>query len=226
MQDRERLPSVAREVRDGATIADGPGIDVVAMSTSHHDAVLSLLVESFSLSEPMAVALRASPADLVPFARALIARCAVEPFSFTALERETGRVIGFSFAHDFVGPALAFDPTPRVVPLFALLARLRARHIALTMPRAGQVIELAATGAAADIARVLERRVLREAAAHGFPHVVRVCTNVEARDRALGEQGMRILDEIDYATFEHEGQKVFADAARHGGAALVAGNTG
>jgi hypothetical protein len=32
---------------------------------------------------------------------------------------------------------------------------------------------------------------------------------------------MRLVEEIEYATFEHDGRKVFSDAARHGGVALV-----
>jgi hypothetical protein len=163
-----------------------------------------------------------------------MARCAAEPFSYVALARATNRVIGFCFAHDFAGPSLAFDATqdsPATVPLFALLGRVHARYIAHASPGAGEVLEIAATGAASDvdgyaIARALERRALSDAAAHGFRRAVSLCTSAVTRYLALGEQRMRLIDEIDYATFEHEGRRVFAEAARHRGVALVEGDIG
>lgn len=206
--------------------------DVVPLGRAHHEAVFALLVESFSGREPMAAALRARPDDLVPFARALMARCATEPFSYVALARGTKRVVGFCFAHDFAGPSLAFEPareSPAVVPLFALLGRLHARYVAHASPRPGEVLELAATGASSDVdghavARALEARALADGAARGFQRAVSLCTNAVTRYLALGEQRMRLVDAIDYATFEYEGRRVFADAARHRGVALVEGD--
>jgi hypothetical protein len=88
--------------------------------------------------------------------------------------------------------------------------------------------EIAATGAAAEvdgyaIARALELRVFQDARARGFQRVVSLCTNAVTRYLALGLQGCRLLAEVEYATFEHQGRRVFADAARHRGVALVEG---
>ena len=213
-----------------AALAD-PGIEVLSLSGEHRDAVLALLVESFSLREPMAAALRADGSLAI---RARVdGALRANPFSYVAVAPDSGRVLGFCFGHDFVGPALAFDPvreSPRVVPLFDLLGRLHARYVAEARPRPGEVLEISATGAAPDVdgymvARALERRALRDAAAHGFRRVVSLCTNAVTRSRALGEQRMRLIDEIEDATFEHEGRKVFLDAARHRGVAFVVGDT-
>ena len=88
--------------------------------------------------------------------------------------------------------------------------------------------EIAATGAARNmdgysIARALEQRALADARARGFERVVSLCTNAVTRYIALADQGGRLLQEIAYDSFEHEGRRVFADAARHRGAALIEG---
>ena len=136
---------MARALERGA-VADGadPGIEVAPMSSQHRNEVLALLVESFSMREPMAAALRAEPGDLLPFARALLARCESEPFCYVAVARDSGRLVGFCLGHDYAGAGLAFDPareSPKLTPLFDLLAGLHRRYVASVQPREGEVLE-------------------------------------------------------------------------------------
>jgi len=208
------------------------GIAIVPASDQHRDELLELLAESFSIREPMAAALQAQPADLLPFARALLTRCASEPFSYVAIERHGGRVMGFCLGHDFAGPGLAFDArrdSPKLTPLFDLLARLHRTYEEAVQPRKGRVLEIAATGAAADadgytVARALERRAMADARARGFEGVVSLCTNSVTRYLALADQGGHLIQEVPYDTFEHEGRRVFGNAARHRGVALIEGH--
>ncbi|MFN7934610.1 MAG: amino acid adenylation domain-containing protein [Bryobacteraceae bacterium] len=208
------------------------GIDILPVTQRHHDPLLALLIESFSLREPMAAALGAEPRDLLPFARALLQRCQSEPFSYVAVERASQRVVGFCLAHDFAGPALRFDArrdSPKLTPLFDLLAGLHTQYTQAVLPRPGQVLELAATGAAPDadgytIAQALEGRALHDARGRGFHRVVSLCTNAVTRYLALTSQGGRLLGEVAYDTFVHERRNVFADAARHRGVALIEGH--
>lgn len=207
------------------------GIDVVPLSAELAASTLPLLVEAFSMREPMAVALKAEFVDLVPFAEALVARCLAEPSSFVAIERGSGRVIGFCLAHDHVGAPLAFDAvrdSPRVAPLFSLLDGLHRRYVARGEPARGEVLEIAATGAALGVdgyavARALERRAFAEAKAQGFQRVMTLCTNAVTRYLAAAEQRMKIIEQVDYADFEYEGRRVLAPATRHRGVALFEG---
>ncbi len=216
------------EQEGGPPLADAD-VEIVPASDRHSNDLLELLVESFSLREPMAAALRAQPTDLLPFARALLTRCESDPFSYVAIERHSGRVVGFCLANDFAGPGLNFDArwdSPKVTPLFDLLAGLHRQYNKSARPSEGQVLELAATGAAADrdgyaIARALERRALLDARARGFERAISLCTNAVTRYLALSDQGGRVLAEVPYESFEHNGRKVFADAARHRGVALI-----
>jgi aromatic-L-amino-acid decarboxylase len=215
---------------------DAPAVDssleIVPVSDGHYDELLELLAESFSIREPMAAALQAQPADLLPFARALLNRCKSEPFSYVAIERDSGRVMGFCLGHDFAGPGVAFDArrdSPKLTPLFDLLACLHRNYDEAVEPREGQVFEIAATGAAPDrdgytIARVLEQRALADARVRGFDRAVSLCTNAVTRYLALADQGGHLIQEIPYDTFEHEGRRVFASAARHRGVALIEGH--
>jgi aromatic-L-amino-acid decarboxylase len=226
------VAAMARAVeRPGPAAPADLSIDVVRMSGEHRDAVLELLAESFSLREPMAAALGAQPDDMRAFAEGLVARCESEPFCYAAIERHSGRVAGFSLSHDYIGPELAFHaPTdsPKMTPVFDLLADLHRRYAASKHPRQGEVLEIAATGAADDVegyavARALERKALADARAAGFQRTVSICTNAVTRYLALTDQNSRILAEVPYASFEYDGRKVFAGAARHRGAALVEG---
>ncbi len=220
-----------RVLEHGGTLAADPGIEIVPVSSAHYYELFHLLAESFSVREPMAAALQAQPDDLMPFARALLARCESEPFSFVATEPTSGRVVGFCLAHDFAGPGLTFDArqdSPKLTPLFDLLAGLNQKYRECAQPREGQVLEIAATGAAADsdgysIARALERHVIAAARARGFERVVSLCTNAVTRHLSIADQGGRLLAEVSYETFEHEGLRVFAAAARHRGVALIEG---
>lgn len=225
--------SAMARMLEGAGPASGnlavEGLEIVPLTASLLEATRPLLVEAFSLREPMAVALGAEPSDLAPFAQALLARCTSEPMSFVAVEKSTGRVVGFCLGHDHAGAALAFDAkreSPRVAPLFALLGELQDRYVAEGRPNAGQVFEIAATGAATDVdgyavARALEQRVFAEAKAQGFERAMTLCTNAVTRYLAEAEQGMRIVQEMKYESFEHEGRAVFAPAAKHRGVALL-----
>ena len=225
--------SVMARMLEGCGPASGEqlldGVEIVPLTTERIASTLPLLTEAFSQREPMAVALGAELADLGPFAKALLARCVTEPMSFVAIERSTGRVVGFCLGHDHAGPAVAFDAareSPRVVPLFALLGELQQRYLVEGRPGVGEVFEIAATGAAPDVdgyavARALERRVLAEARAKGFARVVTLCTNAVTRYLAEAEQGMHVVDETRYESFAYEGRAVFAPAARHRGVALL-----
>jgi acyl carrier protein len=224
--------AMARMLEQGAGVpAVDPGIEIVPVSGRHYNELLQLLIESFSLREPMAAALHAQPADLLPFARALLTRCESEPFSYVAIKPDSGRVVGFCLGHDFAGPALAFDTrtdSPKLTPLFDLLARLHRNYSESVQPREGRVFEIAATGAAPDadgynIARALERTAIVDARARGFERVVSLCTNAVTRYLSVADQGGHLLQEIPYDTFEHEGRRVFADAAQHRGVALIEG---
>jgi hypothetical protein len=126
------IRTMARALEQG-TAAPGadPHIDIAPIASEHHAQLLPLLVEAFSIREPMAAALHAEPDDLLPFARALLARCEPEPFSYVAIARGSARIVGFCLCHDYAGPDLAFHPaleSPRVVPLFDLLAGLHGRY--------------------------------------------------------------------------------------------------
>jgi aromatic-L-amino-acid decarboxylase len=224
------VAAMARIIEQGAGAALAePGVEIVAASDQHYKDMLDLLVESFSLREPMAAALQAKPSDLLPFAKALIARCEAEPFSYVAIERNSGRVVGFCLAHDFAGPGLNFDArrdSPKVTPLFDLLACLQSQYKSSKQLAHGQVLEIAATGAASDrdgyvIARALERRALVDARTRGFERTISLCTNAVTRYLSLSDQGGRVLAEVSYNSFEHGGRRVFADAVRHRGVALV-----
>jgi hypothetical protein len=88
------------------------------------------------------------------------------------------------------------------------------------------VLEIAATGAASDrdgyvIARALERRALVDARTRGFERTISLCTNAVTRYLSLSGQGGRVLAEVSYNSFEHGGRRVFADAVRHRGVALI-----
>jgi hypothetical protein len=225
------VASLARAI-EGASAdrAERPAlaVDVVPLTADWASAALPLLVESFSLREPMSVALGGTESDIAPFAEALMRCCLTEPLSFVAVQRASGRVVGLCLAHDLAGPPLAFRAerdAPRLAPLFSLLAALHDRYAAARPVPRGRALEIAATAAAADVdgyavALALERRALDNARAHGFGLAMTLCTSAVTRYIAQAEERMEVLHEVRYDSFVSDGVNVFAAAARHRGVAL------
>lgn len=172
------------------------------------EVVMRLVIATFLSGEPVAIATAIAAADLEKYLELVLHACRRAAVSCLALSPATRLPVGFCLAHDLVDePSFApgaEPPTMRTV--MTLLGGLMEEYERLRgRPQAGEVIELAMTGAAPgtdgyQLAHLLEHTALASARRLGFRRAVTICTH-RATVLQAAQAGFRRICARDYATF-------------------------
>jgi hypothetical protein len=224
------LAEVARRLDTSApprTPSLTPRFEVLPAQAVEAPQLAHFVAETFARREPLSVATGLGALDLLPFVEGVLSSCEGEDLSFVARDRQTGALVGFCLAHDLLRAPKPDRPLPAsLLPTLRLLGDLGQAYTALRGEEvAGEVVELAMTGAAVDmngyrIAEVLEGRTLEAARARGFCRAVTICTH-RVTARLAKHAGYRRLAARSYDTYVVNGERVFSSLAKeHGGAVL------
>jgi GNAT superfamily N-acetyltransferase len=133
--------------------------------------------------------------------------------SVVARDRE-GRIVGFRVAEPWPAPpAEGFEWPAAMTPIASLLASLEAQfdrlHAADNRAVHFIVMGLLPDYESLGLASLMVRDCLRLATQQGFPRVFAEATH-EGSARIFRSHGFHTVAQIPYATFEHEGRRVFS----------------
>lgn len=198
------------------------GVTLVPLSPQVVDAEQALrLASAVDLErEPLTAAARLTHEDELPYVKPIVAAGLTEGLSVVARDEASGRLLGFCLAHDFCTPAgvSEAESAPRLKPVVKLLTELEEDYVRMYgQPAPGQVVQLSMTGTVAEvsgyeIARQLEQYTLKTSMTRGYRRAVTICTHrvtaIQAERAGFVRSAIR-----DYATYEYEGQRVFASLA-------------
>jgi hypothetical protein len=104
-------------------IREGAHILFSTLTPSYLEETVALACTVFSQREPMAKALGLGAAELRPYVEAHTAASCNEELGVIALERKSGRVVGFSLAKDYLTP-VPWRVTERLAPMHEVLRTL------------------------------------------------------------------------------------------------------
>lgn len=104
-------------------IREGVHILFSTLTPSYLEETVSLACTVFSQREPMAKALELGAAELRPYVEAYAEAACNEELGIIALERKSGRVVGFSLAKDYLTP-VSWRVTERLAPMREVLQTL------------------------------------------------------------------------------------------------------
>ena len=208
-----------------------PGVDTSdirydIMTAADVEPAIRLIAEAFSSSEPPAVAVALSVADLTAFLR-LLAPQAVSD-GLTPLARSgTGEVIGVMLTDDFAAP-LPIDPariSQRFRPILGMLESLDEQYRGGRDLRAGECLHLFMLAVdprfgGRGIARQLVETCLQNGIRKGYRSAVTEATG-RLSQRVFAKLGFQEHFRTPYKTYRFEGLLPFETIAEHGGAALM-----
>lgn len=198
------------------------GVTLLPLSPQVVDAEQALrLASAVDLErEPLTAAARLTHEDELPYVKPIVAAGLTEGLSVVARDEASGRLLGFCLAHDFCTPAGVSEANsaPRLKPVVRLLTELEEDYVRMYgQPTPGEVVQLSMTGTVAEvsgyeIARQLEQHTLNASLIRGYRRAVTICTHrvtaIQAERAGFVRSATR-----DYATYEYEGQRVFASLA-------------
>ena len=104
-------------------IREGAHILFSTLTPSYLEETVALACTVFSQREPMAKALELGAAELRPYVEAHAAAACNEELGVIALERKSGRVVGFSLAKDYL-TSVPWQVTERLAPMREVLHTL------------------------------------------------------------------------------------------------------
>lgn len=192
-------------------------LELVPLAPQYLDQTIRLVTESFLTKEPITPLIGVPEQDFTRFAASACASSLAGGLSWVALARGTGRVVGFCLCQDFAAQ-LDLDVPASMAPIFALLGELEQGYRrARGEIRAGEVVELFMTGAAAaedgfTLTLALEEQAVAGAAQKGYQRAVTTCTHLVTAYIA-SQAGFSQLAAIPYDSFQFDGRTVFAAAA-------------
>jgi ribosomal protein S18 acetylase RimI-like enzyme len=181
----------------------------------------ALLAETFSRSEPPAVAVGMSAGELERLVSAFRPKALGEQVTIVAREAKTGQVVGALLAEDFETPPPEGlgDAVPRFAPIGALLEGLDRRYRETgTIGRGSHLhlfmLAVAERAAGRGIAHRLVETCLENGKARGYRFAVTEATG-RVSQHVFRKLGFRDLFSEPYATFRFEGRMPFSSITGH-----------
>jgi hypothetical protein len=216
-------------------IREGAHILFSTLTPSYLEETVALACTVFSQREPMAKALELGPAELRPYVEAHATASCNEELGVIALERKSGRVVGFSLAKDYLTP-VQWRVTERLAPMRQVLETLDHWYLGdYGSPRAPGVLgrELM-TGVASEHPYLQTRRAtiaptlgyelmaLRTGllSARGFQQSIALATDPRSQ-QIHGGLGAYRLCSVSYGDFTCMGDRQRPFAALRGGSCAL-----
>lgn len=204
-----------------------PIVDSDVASSTDANEIIRLLASVFSASEPPALAMGLSCADLEEFLRIIVPQIISCDLTIVARDRETQALAGVALTDDFASPP-AFDSgqiSPKFLPIFAMLDSLDARfrgEIPISLGECIHLFMLAVEGnfAGRGIGGALVRVCLENARQKGYRVA---CTEATGKisQHIFRKNGFTDRFAIAYADFLHDGRAPFSSIHQHGAAILL-----
>ncbi len=110
------------------TIREGAHIVFSVLDPSFLEETVALACTVYSQREPMALALGLTPEELRPYVESCVEEACYQELGVVALERESGCVVGFSLAKDYLTP-LQWKVTERLAPMHELFQALEQGYL-------------------------------------------------------------------------------------------------
>jgi amino acid adenylation domain-containing protein len=211
-------------------------VEIVPFEDKYLEKTVKLVSESFTTREPEVVALGITKQEFDVYA-AICCRRRLKNLSYVAVQKPSGRVVGYCLSEDFANYLLAevekqdngdSELPESMTPIFALWHSLEEMYkSSYGEVKPGDILYVQLSGAASDvdstaIALALEKKVLEVAASFNYKRVATTCTQIFTRYIALEEMGYQRKYAIDYDVFEFEGERIFSSIAKtHKEAVLV-----
>jgi acyl carrier protein len=214
-------------VAGGAVLLEDDRFTYKRLEAADVDGAVAVLVEAFP-REPMGRASGIGPEDFAPFARFFCEKAAVEGLSLVVVDRRTGAVVACGLCEDYA-EALAGDPPPMSPKMDAIGAVLGALDEAYTGGRTidpGAILHLNLAAVRRDHeARLLAPRLvelgLDLGKARGFRRAVGHIAAAALQDLFVRRYGFQEVARVDYATFVHRGERVFASIESPAGTRML-----
>ena len=204
-----------------------PIVDYHVASTSDANEVIRLLAKVFSESEPPALAMGLSCAEMEEFLRIIVPQIVPCDLSIVARDRETQALAGVALSDDFASPP-AFDSariSPKFLPIFAMLDRLDAQFRAETPSSPGHCIHLFMLAvekrfAGRGIGSSLVQACIDNAREKDYRSAVTEATG-RVSQHIFRKNGFTDRFTTSYADFLYDGHAPFASIRHHGAAILL-----
>jgi amino acid adenylation domain-containing protein len=194
---------------------------VVPFGEQYLEQTVVLVSECFALREPLGMGLGLHKEEFNTFAEKACRACLSESLSFVALHRLSGKVVGFCLGEDFSIALSGELAIPGFLnPIFALLDSLDQMYVKKHGEvKKGEIAHVFMSGAAShmdgtEIILVLENHVLEAAINGNYKRVVTTCTHSVSIYIAQ-ELAYQRMHSVQYASFEFEGKKIFANVPAH-----------
>ncbi len=191
------------------------------------NAVVQLLAKVFSASEPPAVAMRLTPADLERFVGLLCPKAAADGLTIVARDLDSRQIAGVLLTDDFAVPPA---PAPgefsdKFLPILAMLDSLDEQYRQSRAIVAGQYLHLFMLAvdegfAGQGIAQQLVAACLSNGRHKGFTHAVTEATGVVSQ-HVFRKLGFTDRLRVSYRDFTYQGRRVFASIRDHEAAILM-----
>lgn len=182
-----------------------------------------LLAETFTQSDPPAVAVGLTPDEFEAFVTVVSQPEMTQGLTIIARDLETGIMAGALLTEDAASPppdGMA-GLSVKFEPIFDLFGRLDAQIDAPPITAAGQVLHLFLLGvdrrfAGRGIGQQLVTVSLTNGADSGFEVAVVEATN-RTSQHIFGKLGFAVRAQVAYADYRRDGVPVFGSIADHGG---------
>ncbi len=195
-------------------------VDYGPVEEREFGAMAALLAETFSRSEPPAVAVGMSAGEIERLVSAFRPKALAEGLAIVAREASTGDLVGALLTEDFgTPPPEGLDAIPRFAPIAALLDGLdrRYRDTRTVVPGSHlHLFMLAVAGRAVGrgIAHRLVRACLENGRSRGYRYAVTEATG-NVSQHVFRKLGFQDFLAAPYATFRFEGKTPFSSITEH-----------
>ena len=201
-------------------------IECRLFQASDTHAVAQLLASAFSASEPPAVAMGLTEAELEQFVRLLCPKAADEQLTIVA-QAEDGEFAGVMLSDDFAAPP---DLSPnsfseKFLPIFAMLEKLDEQYRNNREILPGQYLHLFMLAvderfAGRGIAQRMIFASLENARRKGFRYAVTEATGAVSQ-HVFGKLGFQERHRVLYQDYRFENRAVFSSIRGHAGTLLM-----
>jgi alkanesulfonate monooxygenase SsuD/methylene tetrahydromethanopterin reductase-like flavin-dependent oxidoreductase (luciferase family)/acyl carrier protein len=191
------------------------------------EGAISTLTEAF-LREPMGRASGIGPEDFEPIARFFCEKAAREGLSLVIVDRLRGTVAACGISEDYA-ESLRGDPppmSPKMAAIFEVLGTLDAAYAARGPIEPGAIFHMNMAAVRHDYeARQLGQRLI-ELSLHlgeerGYRRAIGHIAAAPLQELFVRHYGFEEIARVDYATFTHEGERVFASIESPRGTLLL-----
>lgn len=202
-------------------------IDYEIAKPSASDAIVHLLAMIFSESEPPAMAMGLSFADMDNFLRLVVPGIVAQGLTSISRDKDTGALVGVCLTDDFaIPPGLDIGAiSPQFLPIFSMLEQLDKEFRNGTTISAGECLHLFMLAVNPKfVGRGIAQRVVQEGidngSRKGYREAITEATG-KVSQHVFRKSGFADQHSVSYRDFVHEGKTVFKSIAEHGGAILM-----